>query len=392
MSLFPNGSKPVINICRGLRSDISQTNCLLIMSLREKYISAQVARRSLERYPNARDPQYKAAHAAVLDEIFQLINFVHREGIFSSNEEKDDIQTSDIKLLSLNFQLGELLDSSPVDVGESSVQSRARTLQQACRAYLNFLSLIIDYKIITFEPLLKFVSQCLPNRHGQFDLSSAVSENATVARQTKINVYSFERSSRQEAGDLEFTEPSGTRDNEEEVRAKAFAILQYQAALAWQNISSNALELKLLSNVIGKDTLKEDPSLDTGPGVPMSEIGRKAAVEQDHSTRVESTEGPGSRSGPAIGPGGKVLRPFTLTRDKLQSQVLGYGQEAPTMTVEEFVEHELKNGGMAKPQAEEPEIDEDDPNHWDAETERQRRWDDFTEANPKGSGNTMNLG
>ena len=39
-----------------------------------------------------------------------------------------------------------------------------------------------------------------------------------------------------------------------------------------------------------------------------------------------------------------------------------------------------------------PEPDEDNVAKADAETMKAREWDEFTEANPKGSGNTLNRG
>lgn len=37
-------------------------------------------------------------------------------------------------------------------------------------------------------------------------------------------------------------------------------------------------------------------------------------------------------------------------------------------------------------------VDEDDMDQADMETMKARDWDEFTEANPRGSGNTMNRG
>ena len=39
-----------------------------------------------------------------------------------------------------------------------------------------------------------------------------------------------------------------------------------------------------------------------------------------------------------------------------------------------------------------PEVDEDDFGKADEETMKARDWDEFKEANPKGSGNTLNRG
>jgi hypothetical protein len=39
-----------------------------------------------------------------------------------------------------------------------------------------------------------------------------------------------------------------------------------------------------------------------------------------------------------------------------------------------------------------PEVDEDDMEAVDRETYKAREWDDFKDENPRGAGNTMNMG
>jgi len=66
------------------------------------------------------------------------------------------------------------------------------------------------------------------------------------------------------------------------------------------------------------------------------------------------------------------------------------------MTIDEYLEEERKRGGIIEgggPQsATRPEVDEDDMDKADEETMKARAWDEFKEANPKGSGNTINRG
>ena len=52
----------------------------------------------------------------------------------------------------------------------------------------------------------------------------------------------------------------------------------------------------------------------------------------------------------------------------------------------------IEGGGEASWKAGEVEPDEDDFERADRETMKAREWDEFTEANPKGAGNTMNRG
>lgn len=68
----------------------------------------------------------------------------------------------------------------------------------------------------------------------------------------------------------------------------------------------------------------------------------------------------------------------------------------PTMSIDEYLDEERKRGGIIEGGGEQsgmqPEPDEDNMEKADAETLKARAWDDFTDENPKGAGNTMNRG
>ncbi len=66
------------------------------------------------------------------------------------------------------------------------------------------------------------------------------------------------------------------------------------------------------------------------------------------------------------------------------------------MTIDEYLAEERRRGGIIDGGGEaswrRPEPDEDDVERADAETLKARAWDEFKEANPRGSGNTLNRG
>lgn len=102
-------------------------------------------------------------------------------------------------------------------------------------------------------------------------------------------------------------------------------------------------------------------------------------------------------SGPLLSKDGKPLQIFTLTdkRSQFQKGVFRPGHNLPTMTIDEYLEEEKRRGGVVQGGEQSgiaPEIDEDDMDKADEETEKARAWDEFTENNPKGSGNTLNRG
>ena len=66
------------------------------------------------------------------------------------------------------------------------------------------------------------------------------------------------------------------------------------------------------------------------------------------------------------------------------------------MTIDEYLAEEKRRGGMIEGGGEQSgrpvEPDEDNLDKADMETMKAREWDEFTESNPKGSGNTLNRG
>ena len=104
------------------------------------------------------------------------------------------------------------------------------------------------------------------------------------------------------------------------------------------------------------------------------------------------------KTGPILNPQGKPLQPFTLldSRQRLQDGVFRPGHNLPTMTIDEYLDEERRRGGIieggGEASGQPPQVDEDDMEAADRETMKQREWDEFTEENPKGSGNTLNRG
>lgn len=105
----------------------------------------------------------------------------------------------------------------------------------------------------------------------------------------------------------------------------------------------------------------------------------------------------GGRNGPILNSSGKPMQPFTLLdrRAQLQQGVFRSGHNLPTMTIDEYLAEEHRRGNVLQGGEQSgiiPEVDEDDLEKADEETMKARAWDEYVEANPKGSGNTLNRG
>jgi len=102
--------------------------------------------------------------------------------------------------------------------------------------------------------------------------------------------------------------------------------------------------------------------------------------------------------GPILSKDGRPLQPFTLldSRQRLRDGVFRPDHSLPTMTIDEYLEEERRRGGIIEgggaQSGRRPEPDEDNYEKADEETMEARAWDEYKEENPRGAGNTMNLG
>ena len=128
---------------------------------------------------------------------------------------------------------------------------------------------------------------------------------------------------------------------------------------------------------------------------------RKGVRDDSYSDRLDPPISQllnGGKAGPILSKDGKPLKPFTLldNRQMLRNGVFRPDHSLPTMTIDEYLAEENRRGGMVSGGGEQSgrhaEPDEDNLEKADAETMKAREWDEFTEANPKGSGNTLNRG
>ena len=128
---------------------------------------------------------------------------------------------------------------------------------------------------------------------------------------------------------------------------------------------------------------------------------RNGQAGNDYSERLDlslSRLSNKSKAGPILDKDGKPLKPFTLldSRQTIRDGVFRPDHSLPTMTIDEYLAEEKRRGGIIEGGGEQSgrpaEPDEDNLEKADLETMKAREWDEFTEANPKGSGNTLNRG
>lgn len=166
--------------------------------------------------------------------------------------------------------------------------------------------------------------------------------------------------------------------------------LAFMIHQTFASLESMAQELHIISLA--------PPAPPPGQDQQASDARQDSRGKDGYSERLDGQYAGLRYSGPILSSDGKPMRPFTLldSRQSLKKGVFRPDHNLPTMTIDEYLEEERKRGGIIEgggPQSGiQPEPNEDDLDAADAETMKQRAWDEYVEANPKGSGNTLNRG
>ncbi|KAL8677901.1 MAG: hypothetical protein Q9186_005712 [Xanthomendoza sp. 1 TL-2023] len=321
-------------------------------------------------------------HAAIVafQECRQL---TERLAIFSPNETEDDISSGDLQYLLTNYYLGELLR-------QDCVTSRKIVLQQAQIAYERYLKLLDTYDMLSRADS-KLYQRYLSSR-DDFSLLSVT--DPTARRNTKIARYK----------------------QEQELKLKLRYLAQVPLALQNDDAASREIYLAEIQlcihntfhalDVIGQEVQIIALMPLTSPAAQSEEPEqdqrqRSGIRKDDYSDRLDPPIShllKNGKAGPILSKDGKPLKPFTLlnSRQRLQDGVFKPDHALPTMTIDEYLEEEKRRGGIidggGQTRGGPQEADEDDLEKADMDTMKAREWDEYVEAHPKGSGNTLNRG
>ena len=180
-----------------------------------------------------------------------------------------------------------------------------------------------------------------------------------------------------------------------DARSLYLALIEQKTHEAFQTLDSISEELKMVA--MKPPTPPPDPRRQE-----MDYRQRNGVPQEQYSERLDSSLSNlyrNSKGGPLLSKAGRPLQPFTLldSRQRLQNGVFRPDHALPTMTIDEYLDEERRRGGIIDGGGEQstrpgPPKDEDNMDLADAETMKAREWDEFVEANPRGSGNTINRG
>lgn len=358
----------------------SQSNLKTLFALfktQQRYLESTTEPRSAVYQDNLR------AATATIEECSRLVDSL---SLFSRNESEDDIASTDLQYLSIQYYVAEL-------TLRDSITDRRAVLKRAQDSYANFLSLLDAYSILSKSDQ-KLQEQYLNNRDEFFLLFG---RDAISRRNTKIARYNQEKQLKAKL-ELLSQESSALDRDDSFIREMYHAEIELHTHNTFHKLDLIAQEIRILS--LAPPTPPTPPN-HLGPNISDTDARQRTSQRETYSDRLDPSLSHllrNGKAGPILSKEGKPLQPFTLldARQRLQNGVFRPDHRLPTMTIDEYLAEEKRRGGIIEGGGEQsglrPEVDEDNFTKADEETVKAREWDEFKEANPRGSGNTLNRG
>ncbi|KAJ5370859.1 uncharacterized protein N7496_006951 [Penicillium cataractarum] len=349
-------------------------------SLRSLFASAKDAKTALESRGDTNTESYRDAVNAAIAKFHECQRQVSILSLFSSNESLDDVSTGDIQYMTLEYHLAELTQRGPT-------ADREATLRSALEQYERFITRLDEYELLSAGDK-KLLEQYMASP-STFTLAPL--NDAAARRDVKVRRFREEKELKQK---LEYLARNEARlqSDDDDTRRLYLAELQLYIHQSFQALDLLIQELSMLSAMRNAPA----PSQPT-PDDPRQRSSLGGANFSDRLDPSLSQLLGRGRGGPLLNSKGKPMQPFTLLdrRTQLQQGVFRSGHNLPTMTIEEYLDEEHRRGNVlqgGEQSGMKPEVDEDDMDKADQETMKARAWDEYVEANPKGSGNTLNRG
>ena len=356
-------------------------------NLREQLAVAKAKEIELSSLPSSNGQQYQDILLAATSAYEACRSLVVQLALFSSNEELDEVATTDIQYLAIDYLLAELLL-------RQYGTDRASTLRKAVALYETFLERLDDYGLLEQDD--KKLFERFQVEQLYFSLVSS-STDFGERRRVKVTRYQEEKALKSKLEILRQREGQTSVDDET-IRELRLAALQLQVNQTFPSLDMISQEYAIVSR-------NPQPQLN-GHSYEDDTRERNRQPQNGYSERLDANLigglGRGRSGGPLLTKEGKPLKPFTLTtgssrRAELQNGVFRPDHSLPTMSIEEYLEEEKRRGGIIDGGGEQStqqqqQLDEDNMELADQETMKARAWDEYTEANPKGSGNTINRG
>ncbi|KAL6710208.1 Type 2A phosphatase-associated protein 42 [Coniothyrium glycines] len=350
-------------------------------NIRSLFSSAERIREILSASYEPNSASYQENLNVAITTYQQCLKLAEQVSLFSPNETLEDITSSDLQYLAIHYHLAELVQKAY----STDISVRKQNLLLSRGHYEQFLKSLDSYDILGKSDSKLFEAYSEDNNN----FSTANTRDAAARRDAKITRFREEKELKKK---LEYLRqnPKLAEQDEQVVRDLHLTDLAFMVHQTFQSLESQAQELHILSLA--------PPTPPQSQNVPTADERQGDRKRDIYSERLDGQYAGLKYSGPILSSDGKPMRPFTLLdkRSQLQNGVFRPDHSLPTMTIDEYLEEEKRRGGIIEgggPQSGiQPEPNEDDLDAADAETMKQRAWDEYVEANPKGSGNTLNRG
>ncbi|PHH82884.1 hypothetical protein CDD82_4419 [Ophiocordyceps australis] len=302
---------------------------------------------------------------------------VAREGLLSLNEDVDDVATAALPYLLLDFRVGEVQQRSPVE----SPSQRKAALSSSRAAYERFLDLVSLHGLVTgaYAKLLERYR----DDATRFALVPARAD-AAAQRQGKIAASRAQRHLEAKLEALRADAAFAERADDELVREVNLTAVSSAVHATFDALDSLNREIAVLA-------LAPADHADSEPDSPHAPPSQDSCLDVPFVAAAPRRPG-----GPLLSRTGKPLQPFTLlaSRADMARAVFRPGHNLPTMSIDDYLAEEHRRGNVLQGGTElpRPAPDDDDMDAADRETYKARQWDDFKDDNPRGSGNTLNMG
>lgn len=315
------------------------------------------------------------------DEFLTIESMVSRLDLFSENELLHEISTSYIPYIGLEYYIACLemmLSADIINLNESNqFHGKRKSLSDAEKRFERFLESLLLFGLILSKEETEVVESVLSRKLQGFD-GGVLPDDPQRRRAAKIKAFKMRKHLEERISTrVEYTDlgKGGYIAHEEETRELYVDELRLLALRTLEHLNLIYLEMLVL------EAATTDSDFDYRHYHPENKN------EEKKELRLEQVPGKKTPIDQVLGPKGKILQPFTITKNRsdLKRSVYGTGQTLPSMSVEEYLEYELQHGKLLKGN-DQPSTDNEDSENSENELEA-RIWDDWKDDNPKGSGN-----
>lgn len=375
-------------------------------SLRKALHLAESRRAALEQSPpDARSPSYAAEIQSLLAQFTALLEQMRSLALFSPNETLEDVPTSSLPYMGIHHSIAEVVQRTPF----TGPSERGPVLRAARDAYERFLALLESYGLVE-GPYARLLERY---RDDPDKFSLLLAAGQTDRRAAKVASYQAEKALREklaflrsnpayrDAGEEDDDEGGGRGGGDEEVVREVYlSDLAYRLHKTFDALDSLNKEEEILA--MAPAAAAPPPSSTSRPPNPQARQRERDAEREgedvlatrlDQPLRSTRRHHPG---GPLLSRQGKPLQPFTLvgSRAEIARGVFRPGHNLPTMSIDEYLEEEKRQGNIVQGGTDPPRqvLDEDDMAAVDRETYKAREWDDYKDDHRRGAGNTLNMG